>query len=72
MNKLIKIYLLPSEAKVLQTFCRKIGTTLYWHFAEVEGFDAEARVVDMLFDIMNTIADAREKENAKTIEEKKF
>ena len=65
--KFITIRLLPEEAKVLQSICRKIGTALYWHFAEVEGFENESRTVDILFDILQTIEEARNNRDAKTL-----
>ena len=65
--KFITIRLLPEEAKVLQSICRKIGTALYWHFAEVEGFENESRTVDILFDILHTIEEARNNRDAKTL-----
>lgn len=65
--KFITIRMLPEEAKVLQSICRKIGTALYWHFAEVEGFENESRTVDILFDILQTIEEARNNRDAKTL-----
>ena len=61
--KFITIRLLPEEAKVLSLFCRKIGTVLHWHFAEIDGFEHEDRTVDILFDILQTIKEAKDKEN---------
>ena len=65
--KFITIRLLPEEAKVLKLLCQRIGTRLYWHFAEVEGFENESRTVDILFDILQTIEEARNNRDAKTL-----
>ena len=63
----VTIRLLPEEAKVLQSICKKTGTTLYWHFTEVEGFENESRTVDIMFDILQTIDEARINQDAKTL-----
>ena len=55
----IDIRLLPEEAKVLICLCKKVGTQLFWHFADVEGFENESRTVDILFDILQTIEEGK-------------
>ena len=65
--KFITIRLLPEEAKVLKLLCQKTGTMLFWHFNEVEGFENESRTVDILFDILQTIEEARMHQDAETL-----
>ena len=63
----IEIRLLPEEAKVLSCFCKKIGIQLFWHFADVEGFENESRTVDILFDILQTIEEGKMQKEGKDL-----
>jgi hypothetical protein len=48
------------------TVCKKIGLDLHWQFVDVEGFEAQERSLDILFDLLQTIEDARKSRNDKT------
>ena len=62
----IKVYLLPEEIAVFVTVCKKIGLQLHSQFVDVEGFEEQERSLDILFDLLQTIEDARRGRNDKT------